>query len=271
MELGLNGRSALISGASEGIGLAIALSLAHEGVNVALLARGQAGLDAAADAIRGRFPVGVVCVAADVTDATSVARGIETLAGEEAFRTLHILVNNAGVPATRPDRQLLWTDEEWQQIVEVKALGALRLVRAALPILAKDGTGRIINVAGATGAAVLKPGLLHGAANAALIHATGYLAADLAADRINVNAVLPGLVGTDKRRTWLGGIAAASGKSPDEVLGDLCKEIGIVSGRWAMVEEVADLVTFLASDRAQYINGAKIPVDGGLMINTRGR
>lgn len=271
MELGIRGRSALITGASQGIGKALALGLAREGVNVALLARNQSKLDATVQSIKAECGVEVESVAADVTDTDSVQSGLEALAIKDKFATLNILVHNAGVPATRSDRQLFWQDAEWREVVEVKALGALRMARATLPMMAKDGTGRIINVTGATGAAVLKPGLLHGAANAALIQATGYLAADLAEDRINVNAIIPGLVGTENRRKWIQGIADSTGKSPDEVLTGFCKEIGIVNGRWAEVDEVADLVTFLASDRAQYINGAKIPVDGGLTLNMRGR
>lgn len=271
MELGIRGRSALITGASQGIGQAIAIGLAREGVNIALLARNPDKLDLAAERIRSQFDVAVECVAADVTNSDSIQHGLAALTEKEAFNKLHILVHNAGVPATRMDRQIFWQDAEWQEVVEVKTLGALRMVRAALPMMAKDGTGRIINVTGATGAAVLKPGLLHGAANAALLQATGYLAADLAEDRINVNAIIPGLVGTENRQKWVQGIAEQVGKPTDEVLAGFCKEIGVVMGRWAEMEDVADLVTFLASDRAQYINGAKIPVDGGLTLNTRGR
>jgi 3-oxoacyl-[acyl-carrier protein] reductase len=271
MELGIRGRSALITGASQGIGLAIAKGLAREGVHIALLARNPDKLNETVHSIKAEYEVAVERVVADVTDAESVQRGLEALSGKDMFGTLNILVHNAGVPATRPDRQLLWNDTDWQEVVEVKALGGLRVVRAALPMLAKDGTGRIINITGATGAAVLKPGLLHGAANAALLQATGYLAADLAEDRINVNAIIPGLVGTENRRRWIEGIADSAGKSADDVLAELCKEIGIISGRWAEVDEVADLVKFLASDRARYINGAKIPLDGGLTLNMRGR
>jgi len=271
MQLGLRGRTALITGASQGIGLAIASGLASEGVHVALLARDKGKLAEAAKSLRAAHDVLVECVAADVADSDSVQRGIDALTIKDGFAALNILVHNAGVPATRPDRPLFWNDADWQEVIEVKALGALRIVRAALPIMAKDGTGRIINVTGATGVAVLKPGLLHGSANAALLQATGYLAADLAADRINVNAIIPGLVGTENRRIWLKGIADTVGKAPDEVLASLCNDLGIVTGRWAEMSDVADMVTFLASDRAQYINGAKIPVDGGLTLNMRGR
>ncbi|HEY0941949.1 MAG TPA: SDR family oxidoreductase [Steroidobacter sp.] len=271
MELNIRGRSALVTGASQGIGKEIASGLAREGVNVALLARNREKLEATARALQAEHDVSFECLAADVTDAESIQRALATLANKQAFGTLNILVHNAGVPATRPDSQLFWQDSEWREVIEVKTLGALRLARAALPMMAKDGSGRIINITGATGVAVLKPGLLHGAANAALMQATGYLASELASQRITVNAIVPGLVATENRRKWLQGIAANGGRAPEETLAALCKDLGIALGRWAQMSEVADLVAFLASDRASYITGAKIPVDGGLTLNMRGR
>lgn len=271
MELGLKGRTALVTGASQGIGYAIAAGLAQEGVAVALLARNREKLEAAAARLAAHHGVAVECVAADVSSTESVRGAVEALRASPTFASLNIIVHNAGVPATSPESQLHWDDPEWREVIEVKALGGLRLVRALLPMMATDGSGRIINVTGATGAAVLKPGLLHGAANAALIQATGYLAAELAAQSINVNAIIPGLVGTENRRKWLEGIAQSVGKPAEEVLTGVSKELGIATGRWAQMREIADLVTFLASDRASYINGAKIPIDGGLTLNIRGR
>jgi NAD(P)-dependent dehydrogenase (short-subunit alcohol dehydrogenase family) len=271
MELGIEGRSALITGASQGIGFAIAQCLAREGVNVALLARNPDKLKSAAQSLRAIGRGAVECVPADVTDADSIVCGLEALTNHAAFATLNILVHNAGVPATRPGSQLMWQEDEWREVIEVKTLGALRLVRAALPMMAKDGTGRVIAVTGATGVAVLKPGLVHGAANAALAQATGYLAAELAEHGINVNAVIPGLVGTEGRREWVQGIADAAGAPRDALLAGLCKDLGILNGRWGESEEIADLVVFLASERARYINGARIAIDGGLGLNMRGR
>ncbi|ATE63856.1 SDR family NAD(P)-dependent oxidoreductase [Rhizorhabdus dicambivorans] len=271
MELGLKGRTALITGASQGIGYAIASGLAKEGVNVALLARNREKLEAAAAKLTDEHGIAVECVSADISCAESVQSAVETLRATATFKSLNIIVHNAGVPATSPESQLHWDDPAWREVIEVKALGGLRLVRAVLTMIPTDGSGRVINVTGATGAAVLKPGLLHGAANAALIQATGYLAAELAAQSINVNAIIPGLVGTENRRKWLQGIAQTVAKPAEDVLTGLSKELGIVTGRWAEMSEIADLVTFLASDRASYINGAKIPIDGGLTLNMRGR
>jgi NAD(P)-dependent dehydrogenase (short-subunit alcohol dehydrogenase family) len=101
-------------------------------------------------------------------------------------------------------------------------------------------------------------------------HATCYLAADLAAARITVNAVIPGLIATEWREGWAERSAQARGETKETFLERTCREWGIVSGRWGTMREVADAVVFLASDRAAYVNGAKIAVDGGYSINVRG-
>lgn len=269
MQTGLAGRSALISGGSRGIGKAIAAALAREGVNVVLIARNERNVTAAAAEIAAQTGVKALGLAADVTRTASLQAALAAARKEAAFRTLNIIVNNAASPITRTDRQILWSDEEWLAAVDVKTVGALRLVRECLPLLAQDGTGRVINVAGASGIAVWRPALLHGLNNAALLQMTGFLAADLAASRITVNAVIPGLVGTEFRQTWAQQLGERAGQSAHEAVAAVCAEKGILLGRWAEMAEVADLVVFLASDRAAYITGAKIPIDGGLSVNPR--
>lgn len=269
MELGLSGRTALIGGASKGIGKGIARALAREGVNVALLARGQDGLDEAAREIRAESSVSVATISADITQADSVAAAVGSLAAQPGFSTLNILINNAGAPVTRNDRQVLWNDDEWRELIEVKTLGALRLIREFLPMMARDGTGRVINITGSSGVAVWRPAMMHGLNNAALIHSTGYLAQDLWSERITVNAIVPGLVGTEYREEWADGLARQQGKSREQFLADFCRERGIFMERWAKVEEIADLALFIASDRARYINGAKLNIDGGFSVNAR--
>jgi 3-oxoacyl-[acyl-carrier protein] reductase len=269
MELGLSGRTALVCGASKGIGKGIARALAREGVNVALLARGQEALDDAAREIRAEAQVSVVTLSADITEADSVAAASRSLAALPGFSTLNILINNAGAPVTRNDRQVLWNDDEWRELIEVKTLGALRVIREFLPMMARDGTGRVINVTGSSGIAVWRPAVMHGLNNAALIHTTGYLAQDLWSERITVNAIVPGLVGTEYREEWADALARQQGKSREQFLADFCRERGIFMERWAEVEEVADLALFIASDRARYINGAKLNIDGGFSVNAR--
>jgi len=267
MELGLKGRAAVVTGASKGIGKAIAWGLAAEGVRVALIARTAAALEAAAAEIRAATGGTVLVLPADIRDDTAVAAAVERACA--AFGPLHILVNNAGGPIKRPERQITWPDSEWRDDVETKTLGMLRVTQAMIPHVPTDGTGRIINVSGIAGSSVLTSALTHGLNNAAMNHVTAYLAADLASARITVNAVIPGLIATEWRETWAQSAAAQRGISKEQFLDDTCRDWGIVAGRWGAMREVADAVVFLASDRAAYINGAKLTVDGGYTINAR--
>jgi NAD(P)-dependent dehydrogenase (short-subunit alcohol dehydrogenase family) len=268
MNLGLTGRAAIVTGASKGIGKAIALGLAQEGVNVALLARTRAALETAAEEIRAVAAVAVLALPTDVRDAASVKDSVARAHAQ--LGTLHILVNNAGGPIKRPERQINWPDSDWRDDVETKTLGMLRVTQAVIPHMPSDGTGRIINISGVAGASVLTSALTHGLNNAAMNHVSSYLAADLAAQRITVNAVIPGLIATEWRESWAESAGRQRELSKQEFLDRICKDWGIVAGRWGTMREVADAVVFLASDRASYINGAKLTVDGGYAINVRG-
>src|SRR5690606_18252802 len=261
------GRAALVTGASKGIGKAIAHGLAREGVRVALLARTADELEAAASEIASSTGVHALPLVTDIRDAAAVRAAVERAHAE--LGTLHILVNNAGGPIKRPERQITWPDGDWRDDVDTKILGMLRVTQAAIPCMPTDGTGRIINISGIAGSSVLTNALTHGLNNSAMNHVTAYLAADLGAARITVNSAIPGLIATEWRESWAEGSARKQGESKQAFLDRTCKEWGIVSGRWGTMEEVADLVVFLASSRASYINGAKIAVDGGYSINVR--
>ncbi len=267
MDLRLKGRAALVTGASKGIGRAIALGLAEEGVNVALLARTRATLDAAAAEIRASTGVSVLALQADIRDSEAVTAAVDRAAAE--FGPLHILVNNAGGPIKRPERQITWPDTDWRDDIDTKTLGMLRVTKAMIPHMPTDGTGRIINISGIAGSSVLTSALTHGLNNAAMNHVTSYLAADLAGARITVNAVIPGLIATEWRESWAERSARERQLSKSQFLERTCRDWGIVAGRWGTMREVADAVAFLASDRAAYINGARLTVDGGYAINVR--
>ena len=267
MELGLKGRVAVISGGSRGIGKAIACGLAAEGVNVVLLARGKEQLDRAADGIRASHGVNVMPLTADITSADSLKAAADLV--KAAHPAVHIVVNNAGGPMRRMDRQILWPDTDWMDDLNLKIVGALRVTQAFLPLMPSDGTGRIINISGSASVAVWAPALTHALNNAAMNQATGYLAQDLAAQSITVNTVIPGLVGTEGREVWADNMAKQQGVTKAEFLSSFCKRMGIIAGRWAEMSEVADTVTFLASDRARYFNGSKVVIDGGLTVNPR--
>ena len=267
MELGLKGRTAVITGGSKGIGRAIARGLASEGVNLVLVARGKDQLDQTAAHIREKTGVKVLAVGADITKTDEV--DASAAAAKEAFGSVHIVVNNAGSPMRRMDRQILWPDGDWIGDLDSKLLGALRVTRAFLPLIPSDGTGRIINISGTASTIVWAPALTHGLNNAAMNQATGYLAQDLASQQITVNTIVPGLVGTEGREVWAENMAKQQNTTKEEFVASFCKRMGILAGRWATMEEVADTVVFVASDRARYFNGAKIILDGGLNVNAR--
>jgi NAD(P)-dependent dehydrogenase (short-subunit alcohol dehydrogenase family) len=267
MDLGLDGRVAVITGGSKGIGRAIARGLAAQGVHLVLMARGKEQLEQTASDIGQAHGVRVIAVPADITSADSVKAAAADAVRE--FPTVHIVVNNAGAPMRRTDRQILWPDSDWVGDINLKLVGMLRVVQAFLPNIAKDGTGRIINISGTGGSLVWAPALTIGLNNAAMNHVTTYLAQDLAGDRITVNALIPGLVGTEGREVWAENMARQQNVTKEEFVSGFCRRMGILAGRWAGMDEIADAAVFLASDRARYINGARIAVDGGMTINPR--
>jgi 3-oxoacyl-[acyl-carrier protein] reductase len=267
LELGLKGRVAAISGGSKGIGKAIARGFAAQGANVILLARGKEQLDAAANDIKKESNVDVMTLQADIADMKSVQAA--AAAARERFGAVNIVINNAGNPMRRMDRQILWPDTDWVDDLNLKIVGALRVTQAFLPLMPSDGTGRIINISGTASMSVWAPALTHGLNNAAMNQATAYLAHDLASQNITVNAIIPGLVATEGREVWADNMAKQQNVTKEEFLSSFCKRMGIISGRWADMSEVADTVVFVASDRGRYYNGAKIVMDGGLNINAR--
>lgn len=267
LELGLAGRTALVTGGSRGIGRAIARGLARQGVNLVLMARSADVLERTADDVRRETGVTVLAAAADITKSDQVDAA--AAAAKNTFGTVHIVVNNAGGPMRRVDRQILWPDTDWISDLDNKILGALRVTRAFLPLMPGDGTGRVINISGVASTLVWAPALTHGLNNAAMNQATSYLAADLASQRITVNTVVPGLVGTEGREAWAENMARQQNVTREEFVASFCKRMGILAGRWASMDEVADTVVFLASDRAGYYNGAKIILDGGMNVNLR--
>ena len=187
----------MITGGSKGIGRAIARGLAREGVKLVLIARNADTLEKTAEDIRKETGAAVVAARADITSTEQVEAA--ATAAKDSFGTVHIVVNNAGGPMRRIDRQILWPDSDWIGDLDNKILGALRITRAFLPLMPSDGTGRIINISGTASTIVWAPALTHALNNAAMNQATGYLATDLASQQITVNTVVPGLVGTEGR------------------------------------------------------------------------
>lgn len=267
MDTNIRGRVAAVMGASAGIGKAVAAGLAAEGAHVVLMARNEEKLNEAAREIQSMSDAEVMVYSVDHTNPAEVDGAADAVA--QRFTTLNILVNNAGHRMRRLDRQILWDDEDWKADVDAKLFGMLRTVRSFLPHVASDGTGRIINIGGISSRILWESALTHGLNNVAVEEAAQYLARDLAPNNITVNTVVPGLIGVEWRQGWAAAMAERGGTDMETFLREYCDGKGVVLGRWGEPEEVADAVTFLASDRAKYITGTSLVVDGGMSINPR--
>jgi len=257
MDLELKGKTALVTGASRGIGRAIALGLAREGARVALCARSAENLVSAAAEIRKRVGADVVTIAADLSSQDGVRRAVDGALG--GLGSIDILVNNAG--AIRGGDFLKIPDEQWTEDWSLKLLGYVRMCRAILPLMQAQGGGRICNVVGAA-ARNPSPGyLVGGTANAALVNFTKGLADLGAKSRVLVTAVSPAATRTERWDSLMVQQAAAAGKTVEEQRAEA--EGAYPLGRIAASEDIADLVCFLVSARASFITGICITVDGG--------
>jgi NAD(P)-dependent dehydrogenase (short-subunit alcohol dehydrogenase family) len=258
MDLGLQGKTAMVTGGSKGIGLAVAKALMAEGVRVGIVARGQPGLDAAMAQLGGQGAQ-VCAVAADLTDPEQAARAVAGI--EDQLGPIDILINSAGA-ARRHDPETL-TPDKWRAAMDAKFFTYIHTQEEVLKRLrARGAQGAIVNIIGSGGKTPTATHLAGGSANAALMLATVGSAHHYAKYGIRINAINPGGTVTERVQEGLAVEAKTLGVSMDEArkLG----EANIPLGRYAEPEEVADVAVFLASDRASYVIGAVVPMTGGL-------
>jgi len=258
MDLLLTGKRAIVTGGSRGIGLAVARALAVEGCDVALVARDKIALEAARESVAAVSGRTVLAVSADTGDDQSVADMAAAVAGE--FGGVDILVNAAARPNTGAVVGIDGFDAaEFSEQVNVKVLGYLRCIRAVVPFMRANGWGRIVNI---SGLAARSTGAITGTVrNVAVAALTKNLADELGRDGINVNVVHPGVTVTEQTPEILAGRAARAGVSVAEVERQLSASVGI--GRLVTADEVAAVVTFLASPKSAAVNGDAIVVSGG--------
>jgi len=257
MDLGLNGKVAIVTGASSGLGLAIARELAAEGASVALAARRKAELQREAAAITARGPGRAFGIVADVTQPDSAARLVgET---ERALGPVDILVANAGgPPSTTFDTT---TEEQYRAALELNLLASIRLAHAAVPGMRARKWGRVIFLTSMAAKQPLPGLLLSNTARSGLLGFAKTLAAEVARDNVLVNTVLPGHFDTARAAELAGMRAQREGRPVEEILSQRAQ--GIPLGRSGKPEELAAVVAFLASDRATFLTGTAIQVDGG--------
>ncbi|GGN58021.1 3-oxoacyl-ACP reductase [Streptomyces albiflavescens] len=256
MSTELQGRTAVVTGASKGIGLAVAEALAEAGATVIAGSRTSTpDLDALVK--QGS----VTWVPVDLAEPGAAERLVEAANGR-----IDVLVNNVGSAPARTGGFLAVTDEDWQRTVDLNLLTAVRVTRAALPLMLEAGQGSVVTVA-SVNATLPDPMVIdYSAGKAALVAFSKALSKEVGPKGIRVNTVSPGPVETE---LWLGGggvaetVSAAAGITPDDVIAGAAG--ATVTGRFSQPREVADLVLFLAGDRARNITGSDLVIDGGFI------
>lgn len=255
MDLGLDGRVCVVTGASRGIGLAVSRRMAGEGARVLMVARDAERLARVAAEVDG-----VEWIAADVTDPDCVERIVATAV--EQLGGIDVLVNNAGTSSHVPLEDL--PDEEWTAQHELNVMAPMRLMRLAAPRMAERGWGRIVNVSSSSGKRPGQSNVAYSVAKAGQLSLSRAFADAYAARGVLVNAVTPGPTATE---LWVGDgglgdqAARAAGTSREEALAAAAEKVPL--GRLGEPEEIADVVVFLCSDRAGNVAGAAWSADGG--------
>tara|TARA_R110002126_G_scaffold20441_2_gene75581 strand:- start:1021 stop:1809 length:789 start_codon:yes stop_codon:yes gene_type:complete len=257
MDIRLDGRAALITGGSEGLGKGMAIRFADSGADVAILARRPDVLEAARAEIDAAGTGKVVAISCNLLDAAATNAAFAE--AETTLGKIDILVNNAGTSLAKPFETV--NDEEWYEDIELKLMAAVRLCRAALPGMKSRKWGRIINVLNIGAKAPRAGGSPTAVSRAAGLALTKILAGDGAPHNVLVNALMVGLI---KSGQWERAFEASDNSGDYEVfVQNMANDRGIPLGRIGETEEFANIACFLASDQAGFISGTSINVDGG--------
>src|SRR6266700_3710973 len=257
METGLKGRVAIVAASSQGIGLATAQAFAAEGCRVAMCARSEQKLETAAGEIRKKYGAEVFTQAFDVTDASAVHDFIEAVARK--FGGVDICVTNAGGPPAKGF--LAASIEEWRKAVDANFLSTVYFAREVIPHMQRNRWGRIVTLTSISTKQPVPDLVLSNAVRAAVVGLVKSLANEFGKDGILVNNVGPGYAATDRLQELARSRSSPQGKSEDEIFAAWASDTALK--RIAEPKEVADAIVWLASERASYVTGQTILVDGG--------
>ncbi|MEO8910096.1 MAG: SDR family oxidoreductase [Gemmatimonadaceae bacterium] len=257
MDLGLRGKVALVSASSKGLGRAVAEELAAEGANLVMCARGKETLVQTADAIRKQTGAKIITVAADVSSPADAANVVRSALDE--FGRVDILVTNSGGPPSGSFES--FTSETWDMATRLLLTSAVELTRSILPGMKERKWGRILNVTSIAAKQPIDGLMLSNSLRAAVIGFARTLANEVAPFGVTVNNLLPGYTRTDRVQQLAQAAGGKSGGSDQDIVAKWEKEIPM--GRLGEPREFAALAAFLASERASYITGSSIAVDGG--------
>ncbi len=260
MNIKLKGKSALVTGASRGIGRATALALAAVGVDVIVTARGAAELEVLVAEIQ-QLGAKAIAIPADIADFSSLTNMVSRSIAE--FGHLDILVNNAGI--TEGTKFTSMDYELWQKIQRINVDAAMKLMQLTLDGMVSQGWGRVVNIASIAAKSGLRYSAAYNASKHAMLGLTRSVALDYATKNITVNAVCPGWVHTEMVEQTVTNIMAKTGRSREEAIQSLVKDVPL--GRMVSSEEVAALVVFLCSYQAAAITGQGINIDGGTVMS----
>lgn len=257
MDLGLKDKVAVVAAASQGLGRAIAQTLAAEGARVAICARTASTLEATARDIRRQTGTDVLAVPADVTQAAEVERFVN--ATVERWGTVHIAVANAGGPPAKEFAAI--TLEDWRNAVALNLMSAVHLARAVLPHMREQKWGRLLFLTSASVKQPIEGLLLSNSVRSAVAGLSKSLANECGPDNVLVNTLCPGYLRTERLEELAASLSQQRGLRPDDIYRGWTSQIPM--GRIGEPKELAALVAFLASEQASYISGTTIAVDGG--------
>lgn len=258
MDLGLKNRGVIVAASSEGIGLATAEAFAREGAQVAMCARTEKTLMAAAEQVRGAGAAEVYAEALDVTDNAAVQRFVEQVA--KRFGRIDVCVANAGGPPAK--NFLSVTPDEWRKAVDMNFMSVVYLARAVIPYMQRHRWGRIVTITSVSVKQPIADLVMSNAVRAGVVGLVKSLSNEFGKDGILVNNVAPGYTTTERLKELAGVRALAAGVSQDDIYGRWAAETPV--RRLGEPREIADVILWLASERASYVTGQTVLADGGI-------